>query len=92
MINKSAVAVRRVQYLRKKIGVEGFHPETQRKALWIRGGEFLKRNKQLQTLLTQFGYEHRKLDGQFTKIQKNADELSRLLNNMTSSKGKKQEK
>ena len=56
------------------------------------GGGLLKRNKQLQSLLTQFGYEHRKLDGQFAKIQKNAEELSKILNEMASSRGKKQEK
>ena len=52
----------------------------------------MKRNKQLQFLLTQFGYEHRKLDGQFAKIQKNAEELSKILNEMALSRGKKQEK
>lgn len=40
----------------------------------------------MQNLMTQFSYDHRKLDTRLTKIRKNADELAKMLDSMTAKK------
>lgn len=39
----------------------------------------LKKHGRIQAIMTQFSYEHRRLDSHLTKIRKNADELARIL-------------
>lgn len=48
----------------------------------------MKRKNQLKRLLTQFSYDHKKLDGQLARVRKSADELTGLLDKMSSDKGK----
>lgn len=42
----------------------------------------LKKRSRIQTLMTQFNYEHRRLDDHLTKIRKNADELAKMLDSL----------
>ncbi len=42
--------------------------------------------------MTQFSYDHRKLDARLTKIRKNADELAKMLDSMSTNKDVKKEK
>ena len=46
----------------------------------------------MQSLMTQFSYDHRKLDSRLAKIRKNTDELAKLLDVMPPKKGDKKEK
>lgn len=39
----------------------------------------LKKHGRIQTIMTQFSYEHRRLDDHLTKIRKNVDELAKML-------------
>lgn len=43
----------------------------------------MRKKNPVQTKLTEFTYEHKKLNGRLLRIKKSADELSGLLNNMT---------
>lgn len=45
----------------------------------------MKRNNRMRNLMTQFSYEHKKMDSRLIKIKQSAEEVSRLLNNMTKS-------
>ncbi|MDO4275130.1 MAG: hypothetical protein Q4D16_15790 [Eubacteriales bacterium] len=51
----------------------------------------MKTSNRLKTMMTQFSYEHKKLDSHLVRVKKSADELSKLLDNMTP-KEKKDEK
>lgn len=51
----------------------------------------MRRTNRLKTLMTQFSYDHKVLDSQLVRVRKSADELSKLLDNMTP-KEKKDEK
>ena len=42
----------------------------------------LKKHGRIQAIMTQFSYEHRRLDGHLTKIRKNADELAKMLDSL----------
>lgn len=42
----------------------------------------LKKRSRIQTIMTQFSYEHRRLDDHLTKIRKNADELAKMLDSL----------
>lgn len=53
-------------------------------------GDSMKRNR-MQNKLTQFSYDHEKLNRHVSRIQRSADEVSRLLNNMTPKKEEKKE-
>lgn len=46
-------------------------------------GVFMRRNSSLKTKLAQFSYDHKKLDSQLVRVRKSADELNKLLENMT---------
>lgn len=48
----------------------------------------MKRNNRMRSLMTQFSYEHKKLDTRIMRIRQSAEELSRLLNNMTKNQEK----
>lgn len=48
----------------------------------------MKRNNRMRNLMTQFSYEHKKLDTRIMKIRQSAEEVSRLLNNMTKNEEK----
>ena len=59
------------------------------------GGDFMtprKGNNKIQNLMTQFSYEHRKLDKRLTKIRKNADELAKMLDSLPAKKDGRKEK
>lgn len=43
----------------------------------------MRRNSSLKTKLAQFSYDHKKLDSQLVRVRKSADELNKLLENMT---------
>lgn len=40
------------------------------------------RRKRWESILTQFSYDHRKMNSQFSKVRKSAGELGRILDNM----------
>lgn len=42
----------------------------------------LKKRSRIQTIMTQFSYEHRRLDDHLTKIRKNVDELAKMLDSL----------
>lgn len=42
----------------------------------------IKKHGKMQSLMTQFSYEHRKLDSQLTKIRKNTNELVKMLESL----------
>lgn len=50
-----------------------------------------KGNNKMQNMMTQFSYNHRKLDARLTKIRKNADELAKMLDSMPLKKEGKRE-
>lgn len=52
----------------------------------------LKKHGRIQTIMTQFSYEHRRLDSHLTKIRKNADELAKMLESLDRKKADKKEK
>lgn len=51
----------------------------------------MKRNNPLKRKMSQFSYDHKNLDGQILRIRKSANELTKLLDKM-SSKDKNEEK
>lgn len=51
-----------------------------------------KGSSKLQNILTQFSYDHRKLDSRLSRIRKNADELAKMLDTMSQEKDKRKEK
>lgn len=52
----------------------------------------IMRKKRWESKIAQFGYDHRGIDTQLSKLQKSAGELSKMLNNMPpKSKDKKEE-
>lgn len=48
----------------------------------------MKRNSRMHNLMSQFSYDHKKLDARIMRIRRSAQEVSRMLDNMT----KKEEK
>lgn len=40
------------------------------------------RKKRWESRIAQFGYDHRSIDTQLTKLRKSAGELNKMLNNM----------
>lgn len=51
------------------------------------------RKKRWESKIAQFGYDHRNISNQLTKIQKSAGELSKMLDNLApKGKDKKEEK
>lgn len=52
----------------------------------------MKQKKRIQNMLTQLGYEHKKLDKQLIRVRKSADELNKILENMTPKEKEKEEK
>lgn len=52
----------------------------------------MKRNSRLDSMMKQFSYEHKKLDNQLFRVRKSADELSKLLDNMTPNEKKEEKK
>lgn len=48
----------------------------------------MKRNSRIRSLMSQFSYDHKKLDARIMRIRRSTEEVSRMLNNMT----KKEEK
>ena len=46
----------------------------------------------IRTMITQFSYDHRKLEGRMEKIRKNATELGKFLDSMPPKKSEKEEK
>lgn len=51
-----------------------------------------QKSSRLKNKLTQLGYEHARLGTQLDRIRKSADEVNRMLENMTSKGGKGEEK
>ncbi|MDO4338656.1 MAG: hypothetical protein Q4C91_11325 [Eubacteriales bacterium] len=51
----------------------------------------MKRIPRLETIITQFNYDHKEISRHLKKIHKSADELSKFLNGMPPQKGKKDE-
>lgn len=51
-----------------------------------------QKNNRLKNKLTQFGYEHGRLGSQLGRIRKSADELNRMLENMTRKEEKREQK
>ena len=51
-----------------------------------------QKNSRLKNKLTQFGYEHGRLGSQLGRIRKSADEVNRMLENMTRKEKKGEEK
>ncbi|WP_274421392.1 hypothetical protein [Blautia sp. XA-2221] len=42
----------------------------------------LKKHGKIYSIMTQFSYDHRRLDSHLTKIRKNADELAKMLDSL----------
>ena len=51
-----------------------------------------RKGSRIRSRMTQFSYDHRKLDARLTKIRKNADELAKMLDSMSMKKDVKKEK
>lgn len=49
----------------------------------------IRKQNKLQSAMTQFSYQHRRLDSQLTKIHKNADELAKMLGSLDNKKSDK---
>ena len=47
----------------------------------------VRKRSKIQNIMTQFSYEHRRLDKQLSKIRKNTDELSHMLDSLGDKKG-----
>ncbi len=56
------------------------------------GEPFMRRTNRFKSLMTQFSYDHKKLDSEFVRMRKSADELSKLLDNMTPKEKKDKKK
>lgn len=48
----------------------------------------LKKHGRIQAIMTQFSYDHRRLDSHLIKIRKNADELAKMLESLDDKAGK----
>lgn len=58
---------------------------------FLHGNRGPMKRKRWQNKLTQFSYDHRKIDSQLSKLRKSAGELNHMLNNMTPRKDNKTE-
>lgn len=47
----------------------------------------VRKRSKMQSIMTQFSYEHRRLDKQLSKIRKNTDELAHMLDSLGDKKG-----
>ena len=47
----------------------------------------VRKRSKMQSIITQFSYEHRRLDKQLSKIRKNTGELAHMLDSLGDKKG-----
>ena len=52
----------------------------------------VRKRSKMQSIITQFSYEHRRLDKQLSKIRKNTGELAHMLDSLGDKKGNRKEK
>ena len=52
----------------------------------------VRKRSKIQNIMTQFSYEHRRLDKQLSKIRKNTDELAHMLDSLDRKNADKSEK
>ena len=52
----------------------------------------VRKRSKMQSIITQFSYEHRRLDKQLSKIRKNTGELAHMLDSLGDKKGTEKKK